>query len=335
MINYSNRYTLKDQQQRNRNLNKNIPIITPFVLALDPTNACNLKCNFCYMSSSVKKFKKLNMMNLENYKKIINDCTEFDKKIKVLRLYKNGEPLLNKNIANMIKIAKDSNNFEKIDLTTNGTFLNKKLIDDLIKSGLDKINISINGVDKKSYFRNVSVNIEYKDVLNNIKYFHKNKNKTKIYIKTIKQILTENEQKIFINDFKDFSDEIFMEELQDNWPEFKNPTNYLVPNKTNYGNSIIKKNVCPFIFYVMVINSDMTVSICIQDWKNKKIAGSLKINTLKEIWDGKYLNEMRYNHLKHGYKCDDFCSKCNVIHSGTLDEIVASDKIIKLYKDKI
>ena len=123
------------------------------------------------MSSNVKKYKKITMMKLKDFNKIINDCTEFDAKIKVLRLYKNGEPLLNKNISNMIKIAKSSNNFEIIDLTTNATFLNKKLIDELIESKLDKINISINGVDKKSYYRNVSSNIGFASTATTLKPF--------------------------------------------------------------------------------------------------------------------------------------------------------------------
>ena len=61
-------------------------------------------------------------MKLEVFQKIVDDLGEFDKPIKVLRMYKDGEPFLNKRLADMVAYAKRSKHVEYIDTTTNGTF---------------------------------------------------------------------------------------------------------------------------------------------------------------------------------------------------------------------
>jgi MoaA/NifB/PqqE/SkfB family radical SAM enzyme len=45
-------------------------------------------------------------MKMDLYKKIIDDMKKFEHPIKVLRLYKDGEPLINKHFPEMISYAK-------------------------------------------------------------------------------------------------------------------------------------------------------------------------------------------------------------------------------------
>ena len=88
-----------------------IPLSTPWVIFVDPSDVCNFKCKFC-PTGNIDLMKKvgrsLKVMDFKLYKKIIDDIYKFDKPIKVLRLYKDGEPLLNPNFAKMVKYAKDS-----------------------------------------------------------------------------------------------------------------------------------------------------------------------------------------------------------------------------------
>ncbi|MBU4009615.1 MAG: radical SAM protein, partial [Proteobacteria bacterium] len=86
-----------------------IPLTVPFIINVDPSDACNFQCKFC-PTGDRKLMKKTpgrnhGIMDFELYKKIIDDICEFDKPIKVLRLYKDGEPLLNPRLAEMIRYA--------------------------------------------------------------------------------------------------------------------------------------------------------------------------------------------------------------------------------------
>ena len=83
------------------------------------------------------------MRREDGYKKIIDDICKFEKPIKVLRLYKDGEPLLNPHFADMIRYAKEKKCAERIDTTTNASLLNPKISLEIIEAGLDRINISI------------------------------------------------------------------------------------------------------------------------------------------------------------------------------------------------
>ena len=179
-------------------LGKIVPLKMPFVLVLDPSNLCNHRCKFCptgddKLIKSTNRYNGLFDFNL--FKTIINDLKEFDKPLNVLRLYKEGEPLINKQFPDMVKYAKDSGYVKRIDVTSNGVLLNPSLNIKLVESGLDRINISVNGVSdyQIQFYTNTKVNF-YKYV-ENIKHLYQNKGKLEIFIKCIKQNLSEEEQK--------------------------------------------------------------------------------------------------------------------------------------------
>ena len=74
-----------------------IPLATPFIVFVDPASACNFKCTFCPtghhdLIAETGRFQ--GAMKFELFQKIIDDLAELDRPLKVLRLYKDGEPFL-------------------------------------------------------------------------------------------------------------------------------------------------------------------------------------------------------------------------------------------------
>lgn len=63
-----------------------------------------------------------------------------------------GEPLLYPNLASLIKRLKQISGIEEITITTNGIKL-LEMIDDLVDTGLDGINISLDTLDPDNYTR--------------------------------------------------------------------------------------------------------------------------------------------------------------------------------------
>lgn len=298
-----------------------IPLSTPFILFVDPSSICNFRCKFCPTGHRDLIKERFNgNMDFDIYKKIINDLKIFDKKLKVLRLYKEGEPLLNRNFANMVKYAKDSGYVEYVDTTTNGYFLNYDLGEKILCAGLDKINISVNGLSNETFLKFTGVKIDFDKYIDNIKKFYKlresGKYNCEICIKITGDFLTEDEKIMFYETFGDYTDRIFIENISPCWPEFDVEDNTKINiSKTNgiYGQSINNETeivVCPYIFYSTTINSDGTVSLCFLDWAHKLITGDVNKQSLKEIWDGDLLHNYQIENLNGRRKKNDVCMNC-------------------------
>lgn len=72
------------------------------------------------------------------------------------------------------------------------------------------------------------------------------------------------------------------------------------------------QNVCYFPFYKVVIDYDLSVQFCGNDWKYKESIGNLKSDSLKNIWLSKKMNNFR-KHLQKGERSSIRpCKSCDV-----------------------
>ena len=87
-------------------------------------------------------------MSPETFTKVVSSLEKVITKqghlFKVIVLYHGGEPLLNKNFFEMVRISKKLAGFVKT--VTNGSKLNNEVIQKIIDSGLDHIEVSLDGI---------------------------------------------------------------------------------------------------------------------------------------------------------------------------------------------
>lgn len=128
-----------------------IPLSVPFVILVDPSDVCNFQCKFCPTGDrqlmKATPGRNYGFMDFDLYKKIVDDICGFESPIKILRLYKDGEPLLHPRFTEMVRYAKEKKCAERIDTTTNASRLSPELNVKIVKAGLDRINISIYGMN--------------------------------------------------------------------------------------------------------------------------------------------------------------------------------------------
>lgn len=301
-----------------------IPLQAPYVILVDPSNTCNLSCRFCPTGNKelIRQNQRPNkIMPLDLFKKIINDLSEFPQPIKIVRLYKEGEPLMNKHFPEMVSYAKHSEKVLRVDTTSNGHLLNPEVNRKIVDAGLDRINISVNGVSAEQIEFYTGTKVDFAQYVKNIRDLYNNKNQCEIYIKAIQENLSNEEQKIFLDLFGEYSDYIFLERLSPAWPDFKFNTMDMKFATGHYGQQIRERMVCPNLFYTMVINSDGTVSACVGDWARRLIVGDSRIDSVHSIWLGSKLNKLRIDHLEMKRKSIPFCDVCEVVSHGTLEDI--------------
>jgi radical SAM protein with 4Fe4S-binding SPASM domain len=311
-----------------------IPLSTPFIINVDPSDSCNFKCGFC-PTGDRELMKKVGRpfitMNFDLFKKIIDDLKDFSVPIKVLRLYKDGEPLLNPNFAEMVKYAKDSGCVLRVDTTTNGSLLNPTLNRKLINSGIDRINISIEGVNAEQYMSFSKYKIDFDKFVANIRDLYNNKENCEIVVKINGDILTEEDKLFFKKTFEDISDSAYIEHIMSCWPEFELRDGLEVNNELAlYGQEIKEVSVCPYVFYSFSINSDGKVSLCFLDWSKKLLIGDTREEKLKDIWLGSKLRDYQKMFLEGKRKSNPICRNCGQMTHGMPDNIDKfSENILK------
>lgn len=310
--------------EKHVNLGEVVPLETPYVLLMDPSNLCNLRCKFC-PTGNLELIRGTGRhqgnMDFGLFKKIIDDLNEFDKPIKVLRLYKEGEPLVNKAFPDMVAYAKKSGKVLRIDTTTNGLLLTPELNRRIIAAGLDQINISVNGMSNEQIFGFTRVRVDFKKYVDNIRDLCSVSGGCEVCVKAIKENLSAKEQEEFYGTFGDIADRVFLENLSPAWPEFKFDGVEMKFSCGNYGQEIVQRKVCPYIFYIMVINSDGSASLCVGDWKHTLKYGDLRKESVKALWNGAAINRHRIAQLKGLRGEIPFCGSCQVVSHGTLDNL--------------
>ena len=319
------RLILKDRKP----LETLLPLASPMVLFIDPADICNSKCSFCPTSSKdlMKEVQRpLKQMDFNLYKKIIDDLQQFETKIKVIRLYQHGEPLLNKHFCDMIKYAKDSNKVETVDTTTNALCLNPELNFKIIESGIDRINISINGLSDEQYLKFAGVKVDFKKLVDNITHLYNNRKQCYVFIKINGDTLENGieDEKKFLEIFEPIADAVAIERSMGCWEGFE-PKGFVKPidkNVSIYGQQVQREVlVCPYTQYSIAVNSDLSVSQCFLDWNRKMIIGDANTESIYDIWHGKKFRAFQDMMLKGERKSHFYCKDCNQLIGGQPSDI--------------
>lgn len=296
-----------------------IPLAAPFTLLIEPTNLCNLACTFC-PTGDLELLRQVNrpkgLMDLELFKKIIDDYKVFNSKLKKLWLYKDGEPLLHPKLCDMIKYAKEKNVAEEVRLVSNGLLLNPVLSRKLVEAGLDLIQISINSVSDAGYKEICQRSVSYNKLIESVTDLYNNRGSCKMHVKFLDCHRSTEEREIFIKDFEKISTSINIETLH-GWSvsDMKDWTLATEPTTAPDGTPFVPKEVCPYPFFSLAVNFDGTVSICCVDWSHGTVVGDLKKQSLQEVWNGKELFDFRVMHLKKERFRNRACKNCHYIRS--------------------
>ena len=114
-------------------------------IRISVTDKCNLRCYYCIPDDYT--FKDTKILTFEEIVQIVKESVE----IGITRIkLTGGEPLLRKNIVNLISEISKIESITDLSITTNGTLL-KNLALPLKLAGLKRINVSLDALDEKLY----------------------------------------------------------------------------------------------------------------------------------------------------------------------------------------
>jgi radical SAM protein with 4Fe4S-binding SPASM domain len=234
--------------------------------------------------------------------------------------YFQGEPLLNKNFANYISYAKQYNIYTIT--STNAQIIDKNIALNIVKSGLDRIIISIDGTTQDVYEKYRVGGSLYKSI-EAIKFLKEAKTELKSKTPSIEaQFIVFRFNEHQISEFKQLAptwgaDKISIKSAQIHSP---NQNSEIIPtiNKYSRYHKInnewkIKKDfskACFRAWYGMVVSADGNILPCCFDKQEKHSYGNIKDDKIENIWKNKKSKDFR-NTLLNNRKNINICCNCN------------------------
>lgn len=290
---------------------KHVFLRTPYAVIIETGNTCNFRCPTCPTPHHlIYQRRKPQLMNLEKYKKIIDNIKDY---VHIVYVYNSNEPLLHPDIVNMIRYASDNNLHTMI--STNCSLLNKSKTEELLHSGLGEIRFAFDSLNKEAFeafrqggnFKTVKANIEYfcqrkqelkkkrpivtlqfilnklnQDEIPGIKEFAQQNRIDKLYIKPF--ILSEYAYSK--EEIKELSAKFFADkDINDEYIVYKKDEQGLKPKE--------KYTKCRDVNKVFTILSDSRAVMCCFDLLGDYVYGEMDKVDLREMWNSAKAKEIR------------------------------------------
>ncbi len=287
----------------------------PISLSIEPTTSCNLRCPQC-PSGLLEFTRPTGMLQNDVLKKVID---ELHSTLTYITFYFQGEPYLNKNFLEYVKYASEKKIYTAT--STNAHYLDEETAKKTVESGLDRLIISIDGVDQESYAKyRVGGNLE--KVISgtkNIVEWKRKMNSSTPHI--IWQFIVFRHNEDQIDRIKLLGNEIGVDEVAIKTAQiydFKQG-NELIPQNEKYSrysaagltyrikNKLL--NHCWRMWQGCVITWDGKIVPCCFDKDGSYQLGGLNENSFQSIWKGDKYNTFR-RLIQKSRKEVEICANC-------------------------
>jgi len=122
-----------------------VPLPSPTEAYFEVANRCNSKCVTCPLTFSPQENAK--QLSLDEFKSLVDQLPDLSRAV----MQGIGEPLLNRQLAPMIRYLKDRQVY--VVFNTNAALLTHRRQLELIDSGLDELRVSLDGSTPETYLK--------------------------------------------------------------------------------------------------------------------------------------------------------------------------------------
>jgi len=302
-----------DLKTQRVDLAKAIPLAKPFALLLEPICACNFRCKWCYYSiTDIRNIMPPGKMETDQFQKILEDLSNWNgDPLKVVRIIGFGEPMLHKELGVWVKLIREANIADRIEITSNCSLLTADLSSCLIQNGLDYLRVSIYAGTQSKFEAITGSKMRLSCILDSLKKLQELKRRLNsarpyVYVKMLDDG-DADENNRFFSQFGIVANEIALEQ----------PHNWLD------GGNVGSRLICPQPFKMLSIRWNGDVIVCDPDYQNRTCVGNALQENIKDIWHGKRLIEFQRMQLEGRRYENESCRNCSFINNGNyvLDDI--------------
>ena len=276
----------------------------PNLISLELASACNLNCYHCPTHSREINAgkRKLGMMSWDLFCRAMDEIDQYGKRR--IYLHKDGEPLLNPHLPEMLSRLKRWQD-HYVYLSTNGTLLDGEAAQRIVEAGINHVNVSIGASSDDMYKRIRGGDIETvkANVMGLLSLAKSNNGKPRVSVQIIRldQYEMEREIKEFARFWERQGVEVWVwDELTWGLKQPLKMPSYRYP--------------CYSLWDSFNINSDGNVSACCMDWNQSLLIGNMEHSSIRSIWKGERLRSYRKDHVDNNYSRMNLCRQCNYWH---------------------
>lgn len=250
-------------------------------------------------------------MDIDLYRKIL---AELKSKTGMLILWNQGEPFLHPVFYNMLELAA-RRRFYTMTSTNASLELD---IERIIRSGLNKIIISMDGIDRQSYDQ-YRINGNYELVLSNLQRLCSTKRKgKKSRLKIVWQFIAMAHNEHEIPRVRELARDFGVDALEIKTAQiYTNEDTSFLPEDEKYSRykhkttelKTLLLNRCRRLWTQPVINWDGEFAICCYDKDVECKIGNIKDQSFSELWFGDRMQRMR-SQILNNRKAFPICRNC-------------------------
>lgn len=300
---------------------------------IEINGGCNYKCSMCPQTSGRGKdwLKKINLIEFE---RIVEECSEYG--LNVVNLEGSGEPTLNNDLPEYIKIVRKYN--AKPFIYTNGHKLSDGFMRECVDAGLALARFSVIGYNAQLY--ESWMNIDAFDLIKRNAY------EMKKYIESIgSDCIVASYHLILDNENVDYEVDQYRKNFIDyvgsyaeiwkmhNWSGVYDPSYKRIGNKKTCGR--------PFSPDITIRaggsnGTSLTVAPCCQTLGRDDEAdlGSIKNNSIEEVWNGEKYRWLRKMHSENRFDEVSFCKNCDFLYEDKEVLVWKNNELVDINKMK-
>lgn len=279
----------------------------PLYIQIEHSGKCNLRCPSCLQGIEPLKAKYsrgFKPLDIELYKKVLAEAKSYN--CPSISFHNNDEPLLLSDLETRIKLAKEAG-FLDVILVTNATLLTRERAGALLKSGITKMNFSLDSWNPAGYAQ-VRIGGDFNTVLGNVEYFlaEKKKANQRLPVTRATSVLSKFTRKD-MDKFREFwGKRVDVVEFQD-FQAVKGYTESLKPE----GAVVNKDFVCNAPWQQVVIRANGDVLPCCSFYGSGLVIGNIKDRSIYELWHSEQMEQIRKELLSSNFGFSPACRTCS------------------------
>jgi MoaA/NifB/PqqE/SkfB family radical SAM enzyme len=275
----------------------------PFVDQVELTNACPMSCGFCPRGVPGRVTRPIGFMDFGLFQRLLGELNPWQARYRMIELHHLGESLLHPELTRFVAAASERG--IPTELAVNPSLLRPDLAKSLLGAGLRRLVVAIDGVDEATLAAIRGPKARYRDAERNLlvllEELAKQREPMKLVIQMLELERNRSQRDAFLERWGRLGlpyVEAYVKKLDGPDPD----TAEKHPEPESY--------LCNYPWRSVVVLWDGRVVPCCRDHDAALVLGDLQRQSLREVWRGDVVRQLRLTHRSGECAPGDPCAGC-------------------------